>query len=220
MPDDAAVTTVAGSVPGDSGGSGSPTTPAAPTGEAEPIEGAPVEGAEQPQPEGEQEPGAESDQPKGEPSDEDGRVLPKWIRGLKESDPEGYKKAKTDFFDLRERRTDFPTVADARKAKQTLELVGGEAGLAEMQADNAEFSGISKKFLNGDPQFATDLFEQDAIAAVQQMPHMLDALFKHDAPAYNRLIAHEFAQEFKANAINGRPLYAALENIYANVKEG
>lgn len=220
MLDDAAVLTGAPSVGAGDGGDGSPTTPAAPTGEAEPIEGAPVEGADPPQPEGEQQAGAESDQPQGDEAGEDGRVLPKWIRSLKEGDPEGYKKAKTDFFDLRERRTDFPTVADARKAKQTLELVGGEAGLAEIQADNAEFTGISKDFLNGDPKFATDLFEQDPIAAAQHMPHMLEALQKIDGQAYNRLIAKQFAREFQAHAINGQTLFDSLKTVYGLMKEG
>ncbi len=220
MLDDAAGTLTAPSVGGDTGGGGSPDTGAAPAAVEEPITGVPAEGAEAPQPEGEQEPGAESDQPKGEDTSEDGRVLPKWIRSLKDADPEGYKKAKTDFFDLRERRTDFPTVADARKAKQTLELVGGEAGLAEMQEDNADFSKVAKQFVNGDPQFAVDLFEQDPIAAAQHVPAMLDALEKNDGQAYNRLIAKQFAREFQAKAIAGQTLYGALENVYALMKEG
>lgn len=218
--EDAVVLTGAPSVGASEGGGGEATTPAAPTGEAEPIEGAPIEGAEQPQPEGDQEPGAESDKPKGEDASEDGRVLPKWIRSLKDADPEGFKKAKTDFFDLRERRTDFPTVADARKAKQTLELVGGEAGLAEMQADNAEFSAISKKFLNADPQFASDLFEQDTISAVQLVPHVLEQLQKHDGAAYNRLVAKQFSREFEARAINGGTIRAALERAFAAAPQG
>src|SRR5271155_2939978 len=51
----------------------------------------------------------EGEQPQGgKPGEEgvreDGRLIPKWMRALKESDPEGYKKAKTDLFELQGRR--------------------------------------------------------------------------------------------------------------------
>src|SRR5271170_6960580 len=156
MLDDAAGTITAPSVCAEGGGSGSSDSGAAPTSEAEPITGTPAEGGDAPPPEGEQEPGAESDQPPREGTEEDNRVLPKWIRGLKEADPEGFKRAKTDFFDLKERRTDFPTVADARKAKSTIEALGGTAGIAEMQEDRDYFKGAATKFLDGDPGFAQE----------------------------------------------------------------
>lgn len=219
MLDDAVVLTGSPSVGEGDGGGGSPTTPETPAGEAEPLS-TPPEGAEPPQPEGDQ-PGAETElTTEGDPTD--GRVIPPKLRDLlkNEAIDAGLRKdIKAQFFENKAFKGEFPTVADARKAKQTLELHGGEAGLAEMQADNAEFSGISKKFLNGDPQFASDLFEQDSIAAAQQVPHVLEQLQKFDGQAYNRLIAKQFAREFQANAINGQPLYAALENVYALIKE-
>jgi hypothetical protein len=218
--EDAAGTLTAPSVGADGGGSGSPeTTPSPSVVEEQP--GAPPAGDETPQPEGEQ-PGAEAEQTiEGEPTDS--RVIPPKLRELlkNEAIDSGLRKdLKAQFFENKAFKGEFPTVADARKAKQTLELVGGEAGLAEMQADNAEFTGISKDFVNGDPKFASDLFEQDSIAAAQHVPHLLEALQKYDGQAYNRLIAKQFAREFQANAINGQPLYAALENVYALVKDG
>jgi len=225
MLDDATGTIAAPSVGADGGGTGSPESSASPTGEEEQL-GAPGEGADAPGPEGEQEPGAETETTTDGKSatEEDGRVLPKWIRSLKETDPEGFKKAKGEFFDLRERRVDFPTVAEARKAKQTLELVGGEAGLAEMQEDNAEFAKVAKQFVNGDPAFSEDLFAQDPIAAAQHVPSMLESLSKHDKQAYNRLIAKQFVGEFNSPAIKigGQyvPLFSALETIYGLVKAG
>lgn len=208
-------TLTAPSVGADGSGSSIADTGASPT-TVEEQSGAPLAGDEAAQPDaGDQtQTGAEADQQPGEETAEE-KGLPKHIKALKATDPQGYKAAKAQFFEHKEYKQTFPTVAEARKAKQAIDLAGGEAGLAEMQADNAEFTTVAKNFVAADPKFAEHLFKEDSIAAAQHVPHMLDELQKHDAPGYNRLIAKQFATEFKAVNLRG-----TLEAIYGAIKAG
>lgn len=158
------------------------------------------------------EPGTESD---AEPTSEDGRLLPKSIRALKETDPTAYKAEKARFFEHREYKQTFPTVAEAKRVKQTLELVGGETGLQQMQTDISDFQRVAKQFMDGDPAFVDDLMAEDPIAFSTHIPHMLDKLREVDEPAFNREVAKRVSAEHQA--ANLRP---AIENIYSQIKAG
>jgi len=221
MLDETTGTAIAPSVGGDTGGEGTTTeSTATPTGDEE-LTGTPTTGDDAAGGEADQTPTDSETTPEAESTTgEKGPKLPKHIAALKETDPAAYKAAKADFFELNRRRSDFRTAEEASKAKQSLDLVGGAVGLAEMQEDNAEFSKVAKQFVNGDPEFAKDLFAQDSIAAAQHVPSMLSELRANDEGAYNRLIAKQFSEEFRANAIMGGTLYQALENVYKAIPEG
>src|SRR6185312_8608122 len=149
------------------------TATATPTVTEEPITGAPT-GADTAQPEAgheSAETGTESGGDDNANASEDGRVLPKAIRALKETDPKAYVAEKTRFFEHRDYKATFPTVAEAKKARQTLELVGGEAGLTQLQTDVSEFRNVAQQFMAADPKFTADLAEADQVAFVSHYPH-------------------------------------------------
>jgi len=139
---------------------------------------------------------AAAEQPEGAEGAEDGREIPKWIRGLKETDPEQFKKAKADFFDLRDRRGLHPTVKAAREEHELLASAGGAQGITALREDAQFFKTAAQQFLKGDPAFVKDLFEEDPIAAAMHIPHMIEAYKTHDLEGYKSTIAQIWKNEF------------------------
>ena len=185
---------------------GDPGPEPSPSPEPEPVE------PETPgQPEPEQEPGA---QPEPTPeSKEDARKLPQHIRDLKESNPEGYKRAKAEFFDLTARRSIHPTVQAARDEHELLAANGGAEGIAKLREDGQFFKTAATQFLKGDPAFVKDLWDEDPIAAALHVPTMLDAFREKDRPGYNATLCRLWDTEFQAVGLvdkGFKPLRAAI----------
>lgn len=152
------------------------------------------------EPEGGAEPqaGSSEEQTSGEPAREDGRKIPPYIRALKEANPEAYKRAKGDFFDLDTRRAIHPTVQAAREEHELLQSAGGANGLGKLREDGAFFKTAAQQFLKGDPAFTKDLWEEDPIAAALHVPHMLEEFRAKDVEGYNSTLARLWDNEFEA----------------------
>jgi hypothetical protein len=143
-------------------------------------------------------------------SEEDGRAIPAKWRDLFSTD----KELRTLFFERRAFMKECPGgLQEVRQLKQSLDLVGGEAGLEAMQTDNADFRKVATAFADGDPAFVDDLAESDPIAFGTQVPHVLDKFQKVDTPGYNREISKRINGEHKLWGLRPR-----LEQIYADVK--
>ena len=197
------------------------TTGIAPGGEPGAVETAePGAGAS----EGAPESGSEVDA-SGAPSDgadTDGRAIPaKWREAFKALLADAklrdfVPEAKALLFERMAFHKEFPGgIQEVRGLKSTLDSVGGEAGLQQMQADFADFRGLSNQFLDGDPGFVADLFETDAVAAAGMVPVALDKMAEVDTPAYNRLVAQRIHAEHMAEPVQ---LRARLKQIYDLVK--
>jgi len=155
------------------------------------------------------EPGAETT----EGGKEDGRVIPKWIRDMKESNPDGYKAAKADFFSHREYKSIYPTVQAAREANELIQSLGGPEGAQKLQEDATFFKDAASQFLKGDPAFVKDLWEEDPIAAALHVSPMLDECKAKDFEGYKSTIARIWANDFKR--LNFAP---ALQDLAAAIK--
>src|SRR5690348_14275190 len=180
-----------------------------------------VEETQPVQTDGQQTP-VEGAQPSGEQPEqrasEDGRVIPKWIRDMQKANPKGYQQAKNDFFSLREFRQVFPSVADARQAKEQLELVGGTEGLSELQTTNGEFKSVAQQFFDGDPAFVDDLANEDPLAFGTHVPHTLDKFKEIDEAGYNREMARRITGEHDAVQLR-QQLVSAYQAIKADNKD-
>src|ERR1700675_547627 len=204
-----AINPIAGADP--SGGSPSPDTELelvdAPSTEVQDVEEPSTEVVEGEQPQG------------GKPGDtevrEDGRLIPKWMRALKESDPEGYKKAKTDLFELQGRRTVHPTVQAAREEHDLVQSLGGKEGVGKLREQSGFYSEAANQFLKGDPAFVKDLWEEDKIAAALHVQPMLDAFRTNDFEGYRTTIARLQDQELQAVGFG-----PALRNLIDAVEKG
>jgi hypothetical protein len=153
-----------------------------------------------------------------EGSDADGRAIPaKWREAFK-SDPE----LKALFFERRAFQREFPGgIQEVRGLKQTLESVGGESGLTEMQGNLADFRTLANQFLDGDPAYIQDVFETDPVAAVSHLPAYLDQAMKADEPSYNRIIAQKISGEHEAWGLRStlKAAYDAIATDPAKAKQ-
>lgn len=168
------------------------------------------EGDESHQPE----PGTEGAEVDGGQAKEDGRLIPKWVRDMKESNPEGYKAAKAAFFSLKERETIHPTVQAARMEHELVESLGGQEGVNTLQENAGFFRDASSQFLKGDPAFVKDLWAEDPIAAALHVSPMLEEFRAKDMQGYKSTIARIWANDFKQ--LNFAPALKDLRAAIAN----
>lgn len=149
------------------------------------------------------------------PSKEDGRVIPQWMKALQESNPEAYKKAKADLFEMRDRRTVHPTIQAAREEHDLVESLGGREGANQLREDAGFFKDAATQFLKGDPNFVKDLWEEDTIAASLHVQPMLEEFRTRDVEGYKSTIARIWANDFK-----GVGFAPALQNLVAAINSG
>lgn len=176
----------------------------------------PVEPDTPAEPEAELEPGA---QPETTLEAEDARKLPGYVKQLKESNPEAYKRAKAEFYDLNARRSLHPTVQAAREEHELIASNGGVAGIAKLREDGQFFKSAATQFLKGDPAFIKDLFDEDPIAAAMHVPTMLDMFRDKDKAGYQATLAKLWDSEFKATGLVERGLRPLAAAISAGNKE-
>ncbi|MBU6231673.1 hypothetical protein KGP36_03310 [Patescibacteria group bacterium] len=212
-----------GTEPNPIAGAGSGTEPIVPGIELDPTATSTVEGqGEGSQPDGDEgqppKPGEGEGQGEGGESREDGRVIPQWMRALKDSNPEAYKRAKTDLFELRDRRSVHPTAQAAREEHEVFESLGGAEGVEKLQEEGQFFQEAAKQFLKGDPAFVKDLWEEDAIAAALHVQPMLDEFKARDLEGYKSTVARLWEDEFQGVGF-GNALKALAESISTGNKE-
>jgi len=146
---------------------------------------------------------------------EDGRHIPKWMKELQTSNPEAYKKAKTDLFELQGRRSVHPTVQAAREEHDLVQSLGGKEGVGKLREQSSFYSEAANQFLKGDPAFVKDLWEEDKIAAALHVQPMLDAFRTNDFEGYRTTIARLQDQELQAVGFG-----PALKNLIDAVEKG
>jgi hypothetical protein len=146
---------------------------------------------------------------------EDGRLIPKWMKELQTSNPEAYKKAKADLFELQGRRTIHPTAQAAREEHDLVLSLGGKEGVGKLREQSKFYSDAANQFLKGDPAFVKDLWEEDKIAAALHVQPMLDAFKTHDFEGYRTTLARMQDQELQAVGFG-----PALRNLIDAVEKG
>jgi hypothetical protein len=187
----------------------------------DPVESLPTEGVDSPdtntpEPEGgvDNQPEAGTGEPQGEVR-EDGRLIPQWMRAMKESNPEGYKAAKAVFFGMKERESIHPTVQAARDEHELVQSLGGREGASKLQEDSVFFKDAANQFLKGDPAFTKDLWEEDPIAAALHVSPMLEEFKTRDLDGYKSTIARIWENDFKR--LNFAP---ALQDLSSAIQRG
>jgi hypothetical protein len=160
-----------------------------------------------------QEPGTQPSDPSLEP--QDARVIPGYIRELKDKAPEAYKRAKTDFFDLRDRRTVHPTVQAAREEHEFVKSLGGREGVASLQEDGRFFKDAANQFLRGDKAFYADLWEEDQTAAETGLPIMLEIAREKSPEFYEATTGRIWDATLQRAGFNDR-----LNDLAALIQEG
>ena len=92
---------------------------------------------------------------------QDGRVIPQEFREAFKQNP----KLRNLFFSEKAYREQFPTIQEARQARDLLETVGGEEGWKQVQQSQEEQRGLDDLYYSRNPQkqrdFVKNLLTQD-----------------------------------------------------------
>jgi hypothetical protein len=173
-------------VEGDEGGTGDETDPDA-------------EGAEGDSETGEDEEGSQGARGAKRPltPEQQSKAVEKALNKLKESDPEGAKLLRKEFFKTRQAadqyRESFATPQEARAAQELVESIGGEAGFARAQKELTAYATELDQMAKGDPRAIEDLARDFPKGLAKLVPHAIEKLRSIDSAGYERLISRHMS---------------------------
>lgn len=138
--------------------------------------------------------GAEGDQAEGDGSEfeTDGRKIDdktkKALAALKKVDPESAKLVAEAYFRHDAYKKVFATVHDARGAKATIEALGGQEGIQELQSEVTDYRGEIEQFAKGDPALINNLWEANPEGVELSTAASIELLGQKSAEAFDRVI--------------------------------
>jgi hypothetical protein len=150
---------------------------------------------------------SESTEDAGERADEshDGRMLPdavkKGLNKLRETDPKLAAELRKSHFEATDFKKVFRSPGDARLAKDTIEGLGGEEGIASIQKEVKDYATELSHFAQGNPQAIEDMARDFPQGLVKLTPHALDKMRGIDLPAYDRTIAKHMSATLKDKGV-------------------
>jgi hypothetical protein len=125
------------------------------------------------------------------------KAVEKALNKLKESDPEGAKLLRKEFFKTRQQadqyRESFATPQEARQAQELVESIGGQAGFARAQKELTAYATELDQMAKGDPRAIEDLAGDFPKGFAKLVPHALDKLRGIDSAGYERLVSRHMA---------------------------
>ena len=135
----------------------------------------------------------------------DGRMLPdavkKGLNKLRETDPKLASELRKAYFESTDFKRLFRSPAEARLAKDTIEGLGGEEGIASMQREVSDYAQELTHFAQGNPQAIEDMARDFPQGLVKLTPAALDKMRGIDLPAYDRTIAKHMISTLKDKGV-------------------
>jgi hypothetical protein len=164
--------------------------------------------------EGEQ--GEESD---GSEFETDGRKIDdatkKALAALKKVNPEAAKRAAESYFKHQAYQKVFPTVHEARGAKATIQALGGQEGIKNLQTKVSDYDSEITQFANGDPQLVTKLWQADPKGVELSTAASIELIAKSDAEMFDRVISGPMVARLEKAG-----LYQSLGALAEHIKAG
>ncbi len=118
----------------------------------------------------------------------DGRTLPndvkQALKAVQASNPTVAGKLRDMFFTNKAYTDVFPTAADAAKARDFLDGVGGEEGFKGLQASLEEWTDVEKAFTEGSPDFVKRLAEASPEGFQKMVPQAINRWAESQPEAY------------------------------------
>jgi hypothetical protein len=102
------------------------------------------------------------------------------ISELKKTNPEAAKQWAADHYSLGAYKKEFQTVQEARSAKATIESLGGEDGINDMQGEIADWRKEADQFASGDRSLLEQLYQENPEATVTAAHNALELLMEKD----------------------------------------
>lgn len=156
----------------------------------------------------------------------DGRKIEAAVRqalaDVKKTNPTAAKAFKDAYFgnqavikEVPEAKTTGDVIKAIRGMTATLDAVGGDAGIAELQTEVTDYRNEIKQFADGDPALLTTLYEANPEALVKSGQNLLELLATKDAKLLDNAILPTMSKRFEtAN------LYGSMVTLSDLIKEG
>jgi hypothetical protein len=123
----------------------------------------------------------------------DDRGLPQHVKQalakLREIDPKMADTVRRNYYEASDYRQAFPTVREAREARDLLEEVGGADGIQRVRGEADDYAHELNAMANGDPSVIEELVRDFPDGLVRLVPHALDAMSEVDPAAFEKLSA-------------------------------
>jgi hypothetical protein len=147
----------------------------------------------------------------------DGRVIPQKYRELFKKDPQ----LKSLFFSERAYRSAFGTPSEAEAARELLDRIGGDDGIAEVEAQEAERVRLNQQYTSPSVEhkreFVRGLLSDNPSAFKSIVPIAMDEYAKADPQGYSRTMARVMVNTL-AGSFNGVGMTRALNFVRQNLK--
>lgn len=147
----------------------------------------------------------------------DGRAMPddikKSLKALQAVNPTAAGKLRDTFFEAKAFRDVFPTTAEAVKAKEFVDLVGGDDGFKGLQESLEQWSGLHQSFEQNPGDFAKALSQANPEAFAAMVPKALNEWAAGNPSAYSY-----FSNSVALNTMTQMGLTPQnLQTLYAQV---
>jgi hypothetical protein len=147
----------------------------------------------------------------------DGRVIPPKYRDLFKKDPE----LKSLFFSHRAYKSAFPTPSEATAARELLDRVGGEEGIASVEEQESERVRLNQQYsspsVEHKREFVRGLLNDNPSAFKSMVPVAMDEYAKADPQGYSRTMARVMVNTL-SQSFNGVGMQRALNFVRQNLK--
>jgi hypothetical protein len=176
------------------------------------IEETPAESTEETQPE----------VPEGEqPESEEGKApvslgdaVKNALNKFREADPKGAQILRKEHFENLSYKQTFPTVAEAQAAKETMELLGGEEGIATLQQDREEYKHLINRLTEGDRDAVEEFAKEAPEGLAKMLSPALEKVKQFNRSQFERAIAPHMADTFREKGLTS-VVSRLLEDIHS-----
>ena len=184
-------------------------------GEGEGAEGEPAAG----EGEGEGEGSKAPEQTDGSEFETDGRKIDdatkKALAALKQVNPEAAKRTAEAYFKQQAYQKVFPTIHEARGAKATIEALGGQEGIQNLQTEVGDYRNEITQFAKGDPALIKNLWEANPEGVELSTVASIQHIAANDAEMFDRVLAAPMVTRLEKAGF-----YNALKNMGEHIKAG
>ena len=137
----------------------------------------------------------------------DGRQMPakfkQYLKELQQSDPRLAKQIRAQWFFADQIRQSYPGgLKDIQKVAQIAEKIGGEEGIAAIEAERAEWADVDQAFESGDPSFVEKLSKESPEAFLKHVPLAINQFAKIDPEGYSHLMAGVIVKTIDESPLN------------------
>jgi hypothetical protein len=144
------------------------------------------------------------------------------IAELKKTNPAAAKKWAESYFRTQAVMKEFPeakniseVISQVRQAKATIESLGGEQGIQELQGEVADYREEIAQFAAGDVKLLEKLYDANPEATVTQAQNLMGLLEAKDMKAFDQALLPSLAKRLETSGLT-----RSVDNLIALVKKG